>query len=286
MKQKIHVILFSMTIFLFSCHQAPLKNKQKIESTNRSEMYGHYQALLRPINPLVANEIRGSLTLVKERGELVSHVRFSGGPPSILLIQNIHTGKRCPKKEDDLNQDGYIDAIEGQKIFKHIIVPLDDDLNSQRMGGGIFPVSDNYGYYFYTRIANWMKLLEDLNEEDINPEDDYIKLKQGELVDLEGQIIVIQGVPENTPLPETVDGKGRLTKFQAMPVACGIITKLTYSPGKIEDDVTDIAPPVGEPIDGVNDIDDGADFSTSSDSHSTGVDYDENARLNDNDFLN
>lgn len=240
-----------------------------------TEMMGTYQALLIPINTSLSKKINGSLTLVREKNDFIADVRLSAGPASILHVQNIHIGKRCPTEADDLNMDGYIDAVEGAEVYKEIIVPLDEDLNSQRMGGGTFPLADEYGYYFYSQIANFEKLLADLRDEDINPQDDYVKLASEENFHLVGNVVIITGVPKDTALPETVMGRGRLTNFQALPVACGVIQKLTTVPGRIDNDRTNIPYPGGESIGGSGGGDDGADFASSTTTTTSGGNYGE-----------
>ncbi|WP_408095939.1 hypothetical protein ACJVC5_12925 [Peredibacter sp. HCB2-198] len=240
-----------------------------------SEMMGTYQALLKPVNPTLAKDLNGSLTIVRERNEFIADVRFSAGPSSILHVQNIHVGKRCPTIEDDLNRDGYIDAVEGAEVYKEIIVPLDEDLNSQRMGWGTFPVADEYGYYFYSQVANFEKLMSDLKDEDINLQDDFAKLAPTETLQLTGNVVIITGVSKDIPLPETVAPRGRLTNFQAIPVACGVIQKLTSVPGRIDNDQTGIRYPGGETIGGSSGSDDGADFASSSTTTTTGGNYGE-----------
>lgn len=224
------------------------------------EINGIFQAKLSPINNLYP-KLNGSLTLLKEKGEFVIHVRLSEGPPSVLHVQNIHVGTRCPNLSDDLNKDGVIDAVEGANVYQEIIIPLDDDLNSQRMGGGIFPVSDEYGFYSYSRTAIWDKFYLDLQEEDINPTDELIKHKPSNHFSVTNKVIIIKGIPETVEIPESVAGFGRLNKYQSLPVACGQIIKLTHSPGTIDDDHTDIPVPPEGRLEGGNDIDDGADFS-------------------------
>ncbi|MCM2351353.1 MAG: hypothetical protein NDI69_15125 [Bacteriovoracaceae bacterium] len=228
-----------------------------------SEMNGMYQALLTPTNKKVAALLNGALTLVRENNEFIADIRFSAGPASVLHSQHIHIGNRCPRESDDLNGDGYIDAEEGFKIYKEILIPLDDDISSQRMGLGIFPAADDFGYYYYSRATDFNTLMKDLKEEDINLSDDYVKLRPREVLTVTDKVVVILGVPEAMVLPDSVSGRGRLNKHQALPVACGVIRELTTVPGVIDNDYTGIPLPNGGSIGGSNGMDDdGADFST------------------------
>lgn len=234
----------------------PKKESDSLEA----EFYGTYHALLSPINKDVSGHLNGALSVVREKDEFTATVRLSGGPKSSLHAQNIHIGKRCPDMSDDLNGDGFIDADEGSLVYQEILIPLDDDLNSQRMGLGTFPLTDEYGYYMWSRTVEFAKLLQDLRDEDINELDDYVKFTHNKNLNLTSMVVVIKGVSDTTFLPETVVGRGRQTPHQALPVACGIIRKLTYVPGKIDTDETNIPVPSGETIGGTAGYDDEAHF--------------------------
>lgn len=236
--------------------KAPGKKTETLET----EMYGAYQAFLAPINKTVSGHLNGSLTLVREKDEIIADVRLSGGPKSVLHNQNIHIGDKCPTEDDDLNGDGYVDAEEAHLVHKEILIPLDDDISSQRMGLGTFPVTDAFGYYFWSRVTSFEKIMTDLREEDINLQDDYVKLPTEKSLTMIGKVIVIKGVPEITPLPETVAGRGRLSKHQALPIACGVIRRMGVVPGVLDTDTTGIPVPAGETIGGSSGMDDGADF--------------------------
>lgn len=229
------------------------------------EQEGIFQAILKPVNNKISQHVNGALTLVRENEEFIADVRLSAGPANVLHIQHLYTGDRCPEQKDDTNGDGYIDGPEGAKIYKEVLIPLDDDLSSQRMGLGIYPASDEFGFYYYSRATDFKKMIEDLWEEDINLTDEYVKLTPGESIKLINKVIVIFGVPSSTTLPDTVSGHGRLTPPQALPIACGVVKRLTKVPGVIDHDMTDIPLPEGGSIGGSNGgEDDGADFHTES----------------------
>lgn len=277
-------LLILMGLILLSCNQSGGGKSSPTHVTQEPisiEMNGLYRAKLQAVNPTISPRVNGSLTLLRERGELVAHLRFSGGPASILHVQNVHVGTRCPNIKDDLNKDGYIDAKEGAAIYKDVIIPLDDDLNSQFMGLGTFPVADEYGFYSYSRVANWDKFMQDLHEEDINPDDVYIKQQAKQEFTVQDMVVVVLGVPQETTLPDTVEGMGRLNKYQGIPVACGKISKLTTTPGVIDNDHTGIPLPPDGSMGGSDGGDDGANFSAST-TTSTGGNYgdDDEADIN------
>lgn len=244
------------------------KTAQPLET----ELGGTYQAIFTPLNKTVSGHLNGSLTIVREKDDVVIDVRFSNGPVASIHSQNIHIGDRCPTDADDLNQDGYIDAEETANVVKEVLIPLDDDITSQRMGLGTFPVSDDFGYYFWSRATPFEKLMTDLREEDINPTDEYAKLDSNKSLTMIGKVVVIRGVPESTPLPETVMGKGRLSPRQGIPVACAVIKRQGQAPGVIDQDRTDIPVPLdGATIGGSSGADDGAIFPTTQTTSGTGT---------------
>ena len=270
MHKSIKATLLIMSVALVACSKSgggsgglPETHKPSVDKLE-IEMNGVYQAILKPVNGKVSGEyLNGSLTLVREQDEFIADVRISGGPKSVLQTQSIHTGERCPDERDDLNGDGYIDAEEGIQVYREILIPLDDDLNSQRIGLGIFPVTDAFGHYFWSRSVSFEKMMDDLSEEDINPTDDYVKLYSGKSLLKSGKVVVLTGVPTTEILPETVLGRGRQTAHEALPVACGVIKKVTTVPGVVDRDYTGIpVPSEGETQGGHSGEDDGAFFPT------------------------
>lgn len=273
MKHSSTVALLILSAMIVACSQSGGGGSQGSGNPSsvdklESEITGIYQAILQPVNrKVVAPYMNGSLTLVRDKDEFIADVRLSGGPVSVLQNQNIHIGERCPDESDDLNGDGYIDAEEGFAVYKEILVPLDDDLNSQRIGLGIFPVTDSFGQYFWSRVVSFEKMMSDLYEEDINPDDEYVKLNRGESFLKRARVVVITGVPSTQKLPDTVAGRGRHTPHSGLPVACGVIRKLTFVPGEVDRDYTGIpVPQDGETVGGSGGYDDGTDFPTSNSS--------------------
>lgn len=261
-KQNILALALSTTL-LASCGgggggggSTTSKTAQPLET----ELTGTYQAVLSPLNKTVSGHLNGSLTLVRDHDDVVIDVRIASGPVSSIHSQNIHVGDRCPTDADDTNGDGYIDAEETNAIVKEILIPLDDDISSQWMGLGTFPVTDEFGYYFWSRATPFQKMMADLRDEDINLKDDYVKIGSDKALTMIGKVIVIRGVPDATPLPETVLGRGRLTPQAGLPIACAVIKRIGAVPGVIDPDRTDIPVPAGETIGGSSGVDDGADF--------------------------
>lgn len=263
MNKNILIPLSVSIVMLMGCSKGGSGSEKNVISEKEnleSDMKGIHMAVLTPVNKNIPSRINGSLTILKEKEDFVADVRLAGAPGSVIHSQNIHLGSRCPDERDDVNGDGYIDAQEGAKVYREVLIPLDDDLTSQWMGLGTFPVSDEFGYYFWSRTAPYEKLLKDLRDLDINPADDFAKMNTSKAFNLSGNVVVITGVPEAIPLPESVSDRGRLTKHLALPIACGVIRKLESTPGIIDTDHTGIPVPEGETVGGSSGVDDGADF--------------------------
>lgn len=210
-------------------------------------LQGQYLAPLSPMNEQVAGNVSGGFTFSHEGDELVADLRFAGGPGTAKIIhaQSIHAGNRCPTMEDDLNLDGFIDAVEAERAIGKVLIPLDADISAQHLGLGIFPVADDFGGYIWSQLTSFDKLVTDLREEDINPEDSYVKLHSEKFFNFEGLIVVVKGVAETAPLPESVQTNDLLASHQSLPVACGVIKKVVSVPGSREDDVSTIPFPEG-----------------------------------------
>jgi hypothetical protein len=225
------------------------------------ELRGPYQAVLRPLRPALTPKFNGSLMIVRDRDELVAGLRYSGGVPETLAIQNVHRGTRCPElPRDDANGDGVIDADEGAAVYGPVLIPLDDDLSAQHLGGGIFPVSDRYGHYYWSRTVEYARLERDLRDADLNPQDDLAKVDGSTAISVKGLAVVVAGVPAATPLPNSVAGRGRYSAHMALPIACGILARPGRVPGRIDRDETDIPVPETGGVGGSSGVDDGADF--------------------------
>lgn len=197
-----------------------------------------YLAILKPINENVAGRISGSFTFHKDLDFIVSDIRVIGSAPSVIHGQNVYLGSSCPSQGADINEDGIIDILEAQTSTGKIILPLDADINNQYSLLAMYPFSDEWGAYFFSQIASFQKFFDDLKAEDENPTDEIVKLSSPTF-GLEGKVVMIHGMADEVLLPESVATNEGLTAQQTIPVACGVITRVTIVPGSFEpDDVT------------------------------------------------
>jgi hypothetical protein len=209
---------------------------------------GLYMAKFMTLNPHVNGTIPGSLTLFRKEDRLLTFVRLFAGGPRTWHQQGIYLGRRCPDLGDDTNADGYIDITEAMNVVGKMIIPLDANMNSQMSGRNFFPISDLSGYYHYERVSSFRRLFDDLRTEDLDAEDHISKLAPDEKFSFLGRVVLVQGVMQDTILPETVAAIGKRKAFQTLPITCGIITKVAGSPA--EPDSGEIPGPVAEVIEG------------------------------------
>jgi hypothetical protein len=225
--------------------------REKALPINGSNINGLYMAKFFTINPGVNGTLPGSATIQRQDDELIAYVRLFGGGVSTLHQQGIYDGKRCPNAGDDLNKDGFIDMEEGSKVWGRLLIPLDSNINSQLAGKNVYPLGDATGTYFYERVASFNRLFKDLKSEDHNLADDYAKLAPDQGLAIEGRVVVVQGSADTVIYPATFAVQGRHTAAQSAPIACGVFSRVTKIPGRVEDG--SIPGPVGQPGEGDDD---------------------------------
>lgn len=203
--------------------QNPLMENQQTIRENSDE--GTYRANLNALNAKVAGHTDGHAELKIMNGRLSVEIHVEGSPAEIVHVQHIHTADKCPTMKADVNNDGYLDVVEGVPAYGPILVSLDGDLSSESAGAAGFPVADRTGSYFYSESVSYEALREYLMKPDPNPNDAVVKL-EGDRLNLAGRHIVIHGVPESTNLPDSVASLGDIPSHVTLPIACGEIVKV------------------------------------------------------------
>jgi hypothetical protein len=233
-----------VTLFFISCgnggntSSSPTAKKIQKEADPikiENVIDGQYLAKMLPINSHLSGNISGSMTVSIDKNELVGDVLFFGNELStanIALEQTIHAGERCPNLNDDQNEDGILDEAETIAVIGQILIPLDGDLNSQWLGANSYPLSDSFGSYYYNQVASWDKTLDDLWDEDINDQDQLLKIPARTLPEFEGRIAMIRGISSKINLPETASKLSSKEMHSTLPVLCGIFRKIKRAPGR------------------------------------------------------
>lgn len=234
--------------FIFSCQFISKKKEDKGSTTVRrpieSNEDGIYLAKFTTLNSQVNGTIPGSLTFSLNGDKLLAFVRLFAGKPTTWHQQGVYSGKRCPTLEDDLNLDGFIDIEEAMSVTGQMIIPLDANLDSQEAGENFYPISDSSGYYHYERLASLQRIQKDLKTTDPDQTDHIAKLSSQENLILSGRVVLVQGVSQETLLPDTIVGLGKRKPYQVFPITCGIIKRMSNTPGSPHDDV--IPGPIAE----------------------------------------
>lgn len=247
---KINSLSFLLLLLLMSCggggggsgkstNQSPATTDtdMDIDLDIDAGIDGQYLAVFETLNPTVTYKLTGAFTFSRDKleDELVGDVRLTNAGAGVIHAQNVRAGSRCPTLEDDLNQDGLIDASEGEAVYGSILIPLDGDLSSQGSHDGVFPVGDTYGNYIYSKVTKFTHFIKDLRNTEAD--DGYFKLMKEEPLDIEGRVVVVHGIDSAVDLPATVLSAGRLSRHQSFPIVCGVIRKVWEAPGTEDDGV-------------------------------------------------
>lgn len=198
------------------------------QSEEQQDDPGTYQAILTPLNVTAAGSSEGE-ALIRIRGDEVEvDVDGKKTPRRIIHRQHVHVGGSCPTPLNDINQDGFVDYVEAQASTGKILIPLDNELSSQ-IAGGIYPVSNRFGNYFYDEETSLARMLADLRAPDPVTGDDLVKLDPADNLNLAGRTVVIHGVSSLFPLPSTVASQGGAPAHRTLPIACGVLVRVADS---------------------------------------------------------
>ncbi len=206
---------------------------------------GEYLAVFKMVNPDIAKDISGAFTFSRkvEKDTVAVDIRLRN-VAEVIHAQHVRVGTRCPGPQDDKNADGFIDALEGEKVYGKIFFPLDYDLSSQKAKEFYFPLGQMYGYYEYNVAAKFSEFIADLRAYD-RP-NGYYKLQNREKMNLVGRVVVVMGVAENTNFPVTVASTSTLLPHQSLPIVCGVIEKVGERPTEIDDGTYPVEPEILE----------------------------------------
>jgi hypothetical protein len=227
-------------------------------------VYGANLAAVNSQGP--ASGAKGTAHFEIKDDDFSAHVEASGLAPNTIQAQHVHAGSRCPNPGDDTNHDGYIDVVEAAAATGKILIPLDNDLGSQVPGRGAppnpspgltpspnqppgagpgpnYPKTNSGGEYNYNQSGSYSKMMSDLHQSNPDPNSGMAKLQPGEDLKLEQRVVEIHGVPDDTPLPPTVQSIAGLSPQITLPVACGTIEKIAGNPPPSKLAPSQITPP-------------------------------------------
>lgn len=185
---------------------------------------GIFKATMSSINTTVAGNTSGAAEITINGDNITIRTQVNGAPVA-THAQHIHIGTTCPTPANDTNGDGIVDGVEASAISGKVLIPLDDDINSQDAGKDVYPVGP---VYLYDESGSYAQMLSDLTAADPNPNDPLVKLPAGSTqIGLVGKVIKIHGVPPTTNLPNTVaSGDPTKSPHEDLPISCGVISKV------------------------------------------------------------
>ena len=223
-------LIISSFLILISCG----KSIEDKDDAAKEELPpdGIYSALLTPVNFRISNQVYGEVKIVKFSDDFNVSVKINSAPRGSFR-QHLHTGSVCPRGEMDENGDSYIDAYESKKSSGPIIVPLDGDLSSQERGYNLLL----QGNYRYTRSTSYHLMLSDLHQRDEIINDALVKLSEEDL-HFERRVVIVYMT--NSNLPSSVSGS-------EIPVACGVLTRISNRTESEEDEWDNNDPPSERP---------------------------------------
>jgi len=219
---KIAVSCLFISILFFSCGRVSEKKIKDIKHVNPllETPEGIYQAYFSPVNSGIAGMANGNALIKLFNNQFSIYVSMQDLPQS-LHPQYLYQGSRCPGPEDDLNQDGHIDAIEGEEVYGKALIPLDYNLSSQLEDDQKFPKANRIGSYNYNQFVDWKIMTKELTLTDSNLHDHVIKLRDP--LNIEGKVIVIHGIDNSIYLPSSVEGYSHADIRNSLPIACAKI---------------------------------------------------------------
>lgn len=204
------MIKFSLLFFIpliFGCGKAL---EEKSDDLHQEEVVadGIYSAILLPVNPRLSSDVHGDVRVTKYSDQLEISLNVKNAPMT-RVKQALHTGEKCPTLNDDQNRDGYVHSAESFAVTGYIVLPLDNDLSSQRNGNNL----TLSGSYRYKRSTSYYLMLSDLHLPDEVINDSIVKLNSQEL-SFNQKVVTLYS--------ETSNGE--------IPIACGVLNKISEEP--------------------------------------------------------
>lgn len=215
--------------FLTSCGgKSETSNSQKRSQNPFKQelgLEGRYTVKFYSLNSALAgnSNAEGRIQIVGDK--IAVGINMKDSPARTQHAQTIYEGSECPSEVHDTNSDGFIDPIEASKILGQVLIPLDGDLNGQLAGIETFPVSNFQGNYSYYKEGELSQLLTDLKSEDLDLKDELKKMSEKDELKLEGKVIVIQGISDDTYLPGSIRTFEGVSDRASLSIACGKIVR-------------------------------------------------------------
>jgi hypothetical protein len=221
------ILLGGSLMTLVSCGNDDKSTRAAFQEEQQQEDQGLYRAVLAPINASATNKTTATVEIKIVGDEVIVESNITGAPSGVKHLQNITTSSACPPASADINADTFVDVAEALPHTGQILLPLDSDLSEQMDGLSYGPIANLSGNYVYRRSTTLTKLLADLQAPDPDSADLIAKLPAGENLNLSGRVIIVHGVATSTVLPDTVSTTGDHSQAESLPIACGVIQRIS-----------------------------------------------------------
>jgi hypothetical protein len=225
-KMKLLLFIAVLNLFVACGIEKDVTKAQIPQKQEHQEERVKYEAKLSSLNNSVAGLVNGEVSVSIKKDVFKVSISLYDAPPGIIHQQYVYTSDVCPTLANDFNQDGFIDYIEALDAAKTILIPLDNELSSQ-IPEGHYPVTNSSGNYFYTQSTSMSRMIKDLRGSDPKSNDDISKLNSRDHFNLTGRIVIVHGVDHTNELPPSVATKGNIPSHRTLPIACGVLIKVT-----------------------------------------------------------
>ncbi|HEX7386651.1 MAG TPA: hypothetical protein VF285_05145 [Castellaniella sp.] len=180
-----------------------------------------YVAHLIPMNTQVTHsDTTGEAQFRVNGDKLTIDIRVKNAPGGIVHWQHFHgmadgSAANCPTLGADTNGDHIVDLIETGPAAGTTMVPFDRHPAAMDVAHGHYPKASADGSYHYHEVVSLKALSAS-----------FAKAFKGQPLDLDKRVVLIHGVPADTPLPATVQSLGPIPAAVTLPIACGKIERV------------------------------------------------------------
>lgn len=218
------VLLFTL-MFIASCSKHSSGGGQSLSTLETPSVSGNYSVHFTALNSSVSGltQAEGKMHLVGDQFSVYLLVKDTAS--LTVHQQNIYYASECPSEKHDLNDDGFIDSLELSKLVGQVLIPLDDNISNQDEGIQLYPHSDAFGSYLYTKEDSFIRMVSDLFSPDLNSKDNIRKLSPDQSFILDGKVVILFGIQEDLYLPGSVQSVGDESERSSLPIACGVIKR-------------------------------------------------------------
>ena len=218
------LLIFTL-LFVASCSKHSSGGGKSMSTVEAPSVSGNYSVHFSALNTSVSGltQAEAKMHLFGDQFSVTLEVKDTA--PLTVHQQNLYYASECPSEKDDLNDDGFIDSRELSKLVGQVLIPLDDNISNQDEGLQLYPHSDAFGSYLYTKEDSFFRMISDLFSPDMNLKDNIRKLSSGQPFVLVGKVVVLFGIQEDLYLPGSVQSVDDESERSSLPIACGVIKR-------------------------------------------------------------